>query len=234
MELIKDNWNENDGVEFVQYLETFKCEDKIGWTKNLLNTKMEVLAVKSPELKRIAKEIKKGNYLSFLNLNLNNYYENTAINGILISNIKDFKVMKEYLDKYAKMVDNWASCDLLKFDVKKNEEKFFMLSKEYAKSELPFVRRIGMSILFKFIDNDDYIDEIYDMLNAFEDEEDYYVNMMNAWLFCELFIKRRENTIEFLNNNTLNTFTINKAISKCRDSFRVSTEDKEFLLNFRR
>ena len=91
-----------------------------------------------------------------------------------------------------------------------------------------------MYILFKFIDNDYYIDKVYDTLNKFYNETEYYVNMMSAWLLCELFIKRRDKTIKFLENNTLNKFTINKSISKCRDSFRVSIEDKEFLLNFRR
>ena len=32
----------------------------------------------------------------------------------------------------------------------------------------------------------------------------------------------------------LNDFVINKTISKCRDSFRVSAEDKEMLLGFKR
>ena len=234
MELIKDNWNSNDGKEFIRYLETFKNENRISQTKNVLNTKMKVLAIKSPEISMIAKEIKNGNYLSFLDLNLNNYYENTAINGTIISSIKDFNVMRKYLDRYAKSADSWANCDLLKFNIKNNEKEFFNLSKEYSKSESPITRRIGMFVLFKFIDNDDYIDRIYDMLNRFEDEKEYYVNMLNAWLICELFIKRRERTIEFFRNNKLNKFTINKAISKCRDSFRVSAEDKKNLLNFRK
>ena len=169
-----------------------------------------------------------------MDLELNDYYENTAINGNLISGIKDFEVMKRYLDVYSKRADNWSTCDLLKFNVKNNESEFFDLACEYSKSKLTFVRRIGMFILFKFIDNDDYIDKIYDMLNRFEDEKEYYVNMMNAWLLCELFIKRRDRTIKFLKDNKLNTFTINKGISKCRDSFRVSNEDKDLLLEFRK
>ena len=58
--------------------------------------------------------------------------------------------------------------------------------------------------------------------------------MINAWLVCELFIKRREKTLKFLQNNRLNSFTINKAISKCRDSFRVSNADKKMLLDFKK
>jgi hypothetical protein len=71
-------------------------------------------------------------------------------------------------------------------------------------------------------------------INEFEKETEYYVNMINAWLICELFIKKREETIEFLKDNKLNKFTINKAISKCRDSYRVSKEDKEMLLKFKK
>lgn len=234
MELIKDNWTKDDGIEFIKYLETFKREEKVEWTKNIVNTKMKVIAIKSPEINAIVKQIKKGNFLSFLDLKLNDYYENTIINANLITAIKDFEVMKKYLDEYIRRIDNWASCDTLKFNVKNNEENFMNLSKEYIKDELPFVRRIGMFILFKFIENDKYIDEIYNRLNQFENETDYYVNMMNAWLICELFIKRRDKTLEFLKNNKLNKFTINKAISKCRDSFRVSEEDKAELLKLKK
>jgi len=234
MELVKNTWTKSDGKEFIKYLESFKREEKIVWTKNIVNTNMKVLAIKSPEINEIVKQIKKGNFLSFLDLNLNDYYENTLVNGNLITSIKDFDVMKRYLDKYSKKIDNWASCDTLKFNVKNNEENFMELSKEYLKSELPFVRRIGILILFKFIENDKYINEIYNRLNQFEDETEYYVNMINAWLVCELFIKRRDKTLEFLENNKLNRFTINKAISKCRDSFRISEEDKEFLIQFKK
>jgi len=234
MNLIKNNWTKEDGGEFIRYLETFKREEKIVWTKNIINTNMQVLAIKSPEIIMIVNQIKKGNYLSFLDLDLNTYYENTIINGNLITSIKDFVVMKKYLDKYSAKIDNWASCDTLKFNIRNNEENFVNLSREYIKSDLPFVRRIGMLILFKFIDNDKYIDEIYNRLNQFEEETEYYVNMINAWLLCELFIKRRNKTLEFLKNNKLNQFTINKSISKCRDSFRIREEDKELLLNFKR
>ena len=233
MELIKDEWKQEDREEFVEFLESFKREEKIEWTKNIVNTKMQVLAIKSPETKRISQQIRKGNYLSFLDLDINDYYENTVINGNLICSIKDFDIMKKYLDNYAKKADNWATCDLLKFNIKKNEDNFFELSQEYIKSKLPFVRRIGMLILFEFIKYDEYLEQIYDSLDKFENEKEYYVNMMNAWLICELFIKRRDRTIKYLHNNKLNKFTLNKAISKCRDSYRVSKEDKEFLLTLK-
>lgn len=233
MNLVKEFWTRDDKSEFLEFLKTFKRDEKITWTKNILNTNMEVLAIKSPEINMIVKEIKKGNYLSFLDLHINEYYECVAINGKLISNIKDFQLLKKYLDIYCQEAENWAVCDLLKFNIKNNENNFFELAKKYVDSKLPFVRRIGILILFEFINNENYLNDIYKLLNSFNDEKEYYVNMVNAWLVCELFIKQREKTIIFLENHQLNDFTLNKAISKCRDSFRVSAEDKEFLLKFK-
>lgn len=234
MDLVKENWTKKDGIYFNKYLESLKNSEKVEWARKILNSKMELLAIKTPVMKEIVKKIIEGNYLSFLDLELNDYYENMAINGLLIPKIDDFDIMKKYLDKYVVKIENWASCDILSFNIKKREEMFYNLSLEYIKSDKPFVRRVGLLILFKLIENDQYIDKIYNIMNQFYKEEHYYVNMMNAWLFCECFIKRREKTLEFLKTHKLNKFTINKGISKCRDSFRVSASDKEMLINYRK
>lgn len=233
MNIIKQNWSKQEGKEFINYLESFQNKERILWTKNIVNTNMKVLAIKSPVLKAIVKELKQGNFISFLELKLGDYYENTVINAHLICSIRDFPLMKKYLDIYIESVDNWSSCDTLKFKVKGNEKEFYLLSLEYSKDCRPFVRRIGMFILFKLIENDEYLPKIFECLNCFKDEKEYYVNMVNAWLICECFIKRREETIEFLKTHQLNKFTINKAISKCRDSYRVCQKDKNMLLTYR-
>jgi len=235
MQLIKEHWNKNDVAEFQKYLLTFsKGTDAGSWEQRIVNTKLPCIAVSSPEVKRITKEIFKGNYFEFLDLWIWDNFTNTSINGSIICKIKDFKVMESYLDKYINKCDNWATCDLLKFPIKEdNKEQFFELSKKYIKSSKPFVRRAGITILFKFVDDDKYIDQIFGLLNSFKDEEEYYVNMVNAWLVAECFTKQREKTLKFLKTHNLNKFTINKAISKCRDSFRISNEDKDMLIKYR-
>lgn len=231
---IKDCWKKQDKNDFDEYLLSLQNKDRILWTTKIINTKQKVLAIKTQTLKNIAKEISKGNYLSFLDLNINTFYENDIINGNLICKIKDFDLQKKYLDNYVSKIDNWASCDLLSFKIKGREEEYFALAKKYLKSEKPFVRRVGFKIFFEFLNNGYYVDKILEILNEFYLEEEYYVNMIISWLVCELFIKQREKTIEFLKTNKLNTFQINKAISKCRDSFRVSKTDKEMLLQFKK
>ena len=233
MILIKEKWTKKDIDEFQDYLVSLENKNKLDWTKNILNTSMPVLAIKSPVIKDIVKDIFKGNYESFLDFMVWDYYENTAINGFLISKIKDFNKVKKYLDIYSNKADNWATCDLLSFNIKGCEKEYFNLLEKYIKSDKPFVRRIGIVILFNFVKNDEYVDNIFKILNKFYNEEHYYVNMINAWLLCECFIKHRDKSIEFLDTHKLNKFTINKAIQKCRDSYRVSKEDKDMLLKYK-
>lgn len=234
MNLIKEKWNNKDIKEFQEYLKGLKNEDKVDWTTSILNTSMPCLAIKTPVLKQIVKEIMKGDYLSFLDHNLAEYYENVAINGFLIQKINNFEIMKKYLYRYFDDVDCWATCDLLSFQVGNNKDQFLELSRELIKSDKIFVRRIGLVILFKFVDTD--IDKVLEIVSQFKQEKEYYVNMCIAWLLCDCFIKQKDKTLDFLNNkqNSLNNFTINKFVSKCRDSYRVSKEDKEMLLKFKR
>lgn len=93
---------------------------------------------------------------------------------------------------------------------------------------------MGVNIWFKFIERGDYLPKIFEKVNTMRGEKEYYVNMVVAWLIAECFAKNRDLTLEFFKTNNLNDFTVNKSVSKCRDSFRVSKEDKDMLLQFKR
>lgn len=230
MNLVKDNWSINDKEGFLRYLENLKREEKIEWAKRNLNTKMNLLAISYKDLNNIIKQILKGNYLSFLDLQIYDYFECTIININIISKIKDFKVQKKYLNKYVKKIDNWASVDSIKLNIKGYEESYFNLAKNYIKSDKVFIKRMGIIILFYFLDKKEYLDEIFSLI---DNSEEYYVNMAYSWLLCECFIKNRNETLKFIKNANLNKFVMNKFISKCNDSYRVSNNDKEMLKKYR-
>ena len=233
MELKKELWTELDKDIFQEYLLSLgRGKEKSKWEQNITRTKLPCIAVLSKDVSQVVKEISKGNFQSFLDLWLWENLTNTIINASLISKIKDFNLMVSYLDKFVQKADNWASIDTLAFQVSGKEDKFFNLAEKYLSSDRTFVRRAGVRILFKFI-NEKYIDRVFDLLSRLKNEQEYYVNMAISWLVCEAFIKQRNKTIEFLKEKRLNTFTQNKAISKCRDSFRIGKEDKALLLNFK-
>ena len=230
MKLVRKTWNKKDIEEFNKYLESIKIPEKVEFTKKIINTKMEVLAIPIPELRKIANEISKGNFINYLDCFNNKYYENTILNAVLINKINDIKEKKYYISKLK--IDNWSTVDILKFNIKNKEQEYINLAKEYLKSKDEFIRRIGVRILFNYTEKED-LTEIFNIIDSLYAEEKYYVNMAISWLMCELIIKNREQTLEYLKHHKLNDFTINKTISKCRDSYRVSKEDKEFLLKYK-
>ena len=71
MELKKEKWLKKDIKEFEEYLKSLQNKEKQKWTQNIVRSNLKVLAIKNPILKQIANEIYKGNYESFLNVNVN-------------------------------------------------------------------------------------------------------------------------------------------------------------------
>ena len=78
-----------------------------------------------------------------------------------------------------------------------------------------------------------HIDRIYEICENIPCKK-YYTEMAVAWLVCEGFVKFRDETLRLLERGRLDSFVTNMAVSKCRDSFRVSSEDKNLLLKFRK
>ena len=57
MYLFKDVWRDLDKFEFQNYLYSLRNESKQEFTRKIANTNYEVLAIPTPKLKQIAKEI---------------------------------------------------------------------------------------------------------------------------------------------------------------------------------
>ena len=228
---IKEKWTKSDIKDFNNYLESIKRPDKIEFSKRTVNTNMNVLGIDNPTCKELAKQIKKGSFKEFLDKNDFKYFESTLVSAYLINYIKDISEKEKFINNL--FMDNWATVDTLKYDIKKQEKEYIILSRKYLKEKNAFKRRVGVRILFSYTSTE-YIDEIFEIIDTLKKEKEYYVNMAVAWLVCECMIKNRKATIEYLKHHNLNDFTINKVISKCRDSFRVSDEDKEMLLKYRR
>lgn len=235
MNLIKNNWTESDITEFHRYLLTLsKGKEASLFEKKVTKTKLDCIAVSSENITRIVKDIYKGNYFSFIAYFTWNNLSEVYILGKLICHIKNFNIFKNYLYQYALKADSWAITDTLSFKINfDNSYLYFSLARKFIKDKKPFVRRTGLFILFKMISLPFYLDKIFAIIDTFYGEDNYYVNMMLAWLLTELFIKYREITISYLNNHHLNNFVINKMISKCRDSYRVSKKDITYLLSYK-
>ena len=88
-------------------------------------------------------------------------------------------------------------------------------------------------MILNYYINDDYLDEIYMLLNKVNLDY-YYVKMAKAWLISYLIIYYYDRTIDYLKNSNLDTWTFNKVIEKSIESYRVNDMNKEELRKLRR
>ena len=84
MELNKKLWTASDIQELENYLYSLKNDEKIEWTKNIINTSYPVLAIKLDIIRNIAKQILKGNFESFLQFMPDSSYEILIISAYII------------------------------------------------------------------------------------------------------------------------------------------------------
>ena len=63
--------------------------------------------------------------------------------------------------------------------------------------------------------------------------EEYYIRMMQAWLFATALAKQWDVTLPYIEKRYLHPWTHNKAIQKAVESFRITAEQKEILKSLR-
>ena len=237
MDLKKFIWTKESYQEFINFLISLEDINYKNFHSRLLGVKKNLIGIRTPKLKEIAKEIAKGEWQEFIRYSQNNYYEEGVIKGLVLGFIKvDYEVRKGYIDSFIAEIDNWAICDItvgnLKF-LKKEKDSYYNFIKECILSNKSWKIRFGLVTLLDYYLEEKYIDEIFSLCSSITNKE-YYVKMAQAWLISIMFIKFREKTLDYLKENSLDTWTHNKAIQKIRESTRVNKEDKEFILQFKR
>ena len=234
---IPEKWNEDNYKKFIKYLINIQdLKYKEFHSSLVLNSKYEIIGIRLPVMRNIAKEIAKSNIEEFLKFAQNKYYEEVMIQGLVISHIKNETIFYKYFKKHTKKIDNWALCDCFCSSIKivrKYEDKYFKEAIKFALDENEFISRIGIVLILDHFINKKNLNTIFDTVNKIKSDK-FYINMAEAWLICEMYIKYPKETTEFLKKNNLNKFTQNKAISKIHDSYRVSMEEKELLNNYKK
>ena len=235
--MVPEKWDEKSYKEFVKRLIEQKDEEYKEFHSSLvLNSKYEMIGIRVPIMRQIAKDIAKTNIEEFLQVAQDKYYEEVMIQGLVISHLKDEKVFHKFFKEYSKKVYNWALCDSFCSSIKiveKYEDKYFAECLKMALNKQEFISRIGLITILNHFICEKNLPTIFDTLNTIESDL-FYINMAEAWLVCELYTKYPKETITFIKKNNLNKFTQNKAISKIHDSYRVSSKEKVMLKQYKK
>ena len=195
------------------------------------------IGIRSPEYKKIVREVNAlppKEVTDFLATLPHEFQEENVLHSILINNEKDFEKCVSMLEVFLPFVDNWSVSDGLGGKAfEKNHEKLLPYIKKWINDEKPYTKRVAMLFIKKYFLDEDFDPSLLELATEIRSDE-YYVNMMTAWLFAEALVKQWDSAILFLKGNRLDVWTHNKTIQKARESFRISDKRKEYLKGMKR
>ena len=189
-----------------------------------------IIGVRTPELRNIAKQLVKQNEAqSFMRRLPHRYFEENQIHAFIISGIKDYDECIEALLEFLPFVDNWATCDQMSPAVfKRHHRELAGQIKLWLGSGDTYTVRFGLGMLMRhFLDED--FDPAYLETAAGVRSDEYYVNMMTAWYFATALAKQYDSALPYIQDRRLEPWTHNKTIQKATESYRISSEQKEYL-----
>ena len=202
----------------------------------IINTQNRILGVRTNDLKEYAKKLAKDDIESTILALKDDSFEETLLQGLIIGKIAKIDECYAKIIEFLPKIDNWATCDqtvsALKVFKKDKDNKYFKSFVELAKDKREYYARFGIIMLMTYYLKPETIGEVLKLMSQINNNA-YYVQMAEAWLISVSFVKYREQTLELIKTKTLPQFVQNKAICKCRDSFRVSSFDKEELKKYR-
>lgn len=212
--------------KLIEILRTHAEPNFANFQRRLIFAQREILGVRTPILRKIAKEYK-GDVDELLSFP-NEYYEVVFIKLTVVSALSYEEFINRVQDCVS-LIDNWALCDSFKAKcIKKNKDDFLsVLEKLFATGKEYYVRYTFVVFLAEYVEKK-YLSTVISYIRR-ADLQPYYVHMAVAWLTAEILIKEYAYGLEILQSGVLDERTHNKAIQKAIESYRLNQEQKEYL-----
>ena len=213
-------------------------ESYAAFNQRIVNTKMPVIGVRVPDLRRLARELApdmSAADISKLLTAQNKSFDYVLLCGLLITHSRlDDQTAINLAKQYLPRVDSWAHIDIF---VEKKRRFAGELWRDFAleclQSEAEFTVRYGViSLMTNFLDEEARIDQVFAALRNVK-HDGYYVKMALAWLYATAAVHFFELTLAELENGHIDAWTRNKAYQKMRESRRFTPEEQEIILKYK-
>ena len=204
------------------------------FNQRIVNTKMPVIGVRVPDLRRLARELAPdmgvANISKLLTVQ-NKSFDYVLLCGLLITHARlDDQTAIDLTKQYLPHVDSWAHIDIFVEKKRRFAGKVWRdFALECLQSEAEFTVRYGViSLMTNFLD-EAHIDQVFAALRRIK-HDGYYVKMALAWLYATAAVHFFEMTLAELENGHIDAWTRNKAYQKMRESRRFTPEEQNVIL----
>ena len=200
--------------------------------------KEKVIGVRIPQLRKYASSFLKlssrEEINEFMHTLPHQYYEEDNLHAFIIEKIKAYEECIDALNAFLPYVDNWATCDMMNPKVlKKEPERLLEQVKVWMKAKETYVVRFAMGCLMNYYLEENFTTECADLVAEVQSDE-YYIQMMQAWYFATALAKQYDAVLPYLLEHRLSMLVHNKTIQKAVESYRITTEQKDYLKTLKR
>ena len=124
MDYVKQNWTSKEQKELKCTLQQMAEPKYKEFNEKIVKGKLKMLGIRIPVLRKIAKEIVKGNFKEFIKTCIPVYHEELLLLGIVIaSSDMEYNDFKMEMNDFVKRIENWAACDTFCSSIKKQINK---------------------------------------------------------------------------------------------------------------
>ena len=207
------------------------------FTARLLPGAGNILGVRLPRLREMAKQLAEGDWRDYLLSACDDSYEETMLQGLVLGYAKgNLQEKRPYLQSFIPKINNWSVCDstcsTLRLAKKQPEEMWGFL-KPYLHSSHTYEARFALVQLLGYYVNAGFLSRTLAAIGEVR-AEGYYAKMAQAWALSICYREFPEETLPYLKENQLDDFTHNKAIQKIQESQKVPKEKKRLALCLKR
>lgn len=182
-----------------------------------------IIGVRMGALRSLAREIRKEENLDIFNEAKFYYREEKLLYALCIFKMMgSFDKAMDALDEFLPYMDSWEVTDLVAGEMiikEAHREEAFQKALSYMHSEDEYTIRLGLVIMNRKFNDDEYIDKILAALKTINTDA-YYVNMAAAWLLCELYFTDKAKVDEFLSSEAISTEIKKMTRQKIRESLK--------------
>lgn len=186
-----------------------------------------VLGVRMPVLRKLAREIAKGDWRAYLAEASTESYEEIVLRGLVIDYAKaDVETLLPYIEAHVTLLDNWAACDLFCLSLKiarEEPERMWAFVLPYFESPQTYPLRFAIVMALDHFLDEAHIDDVLALLDGIT-HDDYYVKMAVAWAVSMAYVAHPGRVLPYLQSNQLDDWTHNKSLQKIIESRQVNDE----------
>lgn len=203
----------------------------------LLPGTTNILGIRLPHLRKIAKQLAKEDWKSYLNEKPGEFFEEVMLQGMVIGYVKeDMEKILPYITDFIPKINNWSVCDSFCSGLKitrKYPYRMWEFIQPYLKDSREYYIRFGVVMLLNYYVSEEYINEALQAMDEIKSDA-YYVKMGVAWAISMYYVKFPKQTMPFLKNNNLDNFTYNKTLQKITESHKIDKDTKSMIRSMKR